>query len=1266
MHHEQATQTPLSTAAIRDPCITGVFQSFRSRDKVIRIEAVLHPATNTFVILWSDIRQCFPGLTRLQHKDIYVPLVRGPTAYRVTPHGIEYQPGIILDVIHDPFAMQPVKIRCNKRHEPEPAVDAESSAPVSIGSAAFVSSQGTQLPLAVAPTKAVQTPTPLSFTTPAASTARPFTPKVLPQPSSTQSSSSSGPSTKVAVSSSALNSDSDEEFIPPSLQSKIPPKEIDPAVIKEFVHVATSTAVVNHPIGDHFIDLATMLHKAFGPTTPDDIHNYRPRPDQSSRPVSLQPKDGLKLPTASIPALGAVKENPPAPLQPSTASLDSKAESSSSGQVPVLNVVADFGEGSSPGAGPNAKIQKRKGRTLRRTKEFTLEDQEDAQLQLMSTATAKQILLLGGKSSVKSGQQSSSSSTSPAKAGGAPTIHDIVAHRAKDVMAARYDWLDSPCSKMFIILPRRDDIASVADVKTLTWQDFDVHFLCDCLDIPGAGIDVNGLFKNSDRDGTGALIPKSTFTEDGVEIEPIRYTGHNYIPHLNIDESCNLSLQKECLAVGPYLMAVLEMLEFGVVIGGKTKVMALQDMDERKKVMYSMAFLMMQGVEASHQLFARGLSSLDEVKPIAPLKPSELADFYRNTISVKRPLGTRIPFRTPEGDVRWVCSTHWNQLTEWKLISRAFDFSKHPDSEQTAFHMNLGTFVVTLKTRERAREFYDLVSCMKSTAVVSFFLDWNLTAEDELELATVPGRMLAACVKIQMRDWEEYQNNIHAHPGFGHGYFKVVLDALKNKQIQAFSIEKRTPGDSADPVDDLYAYKSSVYLDPVLARFCRDQGSSKVQLGLLVTDLDKAVGLVRKGLQGFHSLSKLTLESSYWDHINIDFNANGTAADDVEDTAYVEESEIDYFNRRTSDTITVRTYLSAGTSLLRTNALKDINIRISFPDDGPRIREMIKHSRRLSRIELSIENKDDPCQVFEFFKALMVDHPSLESFQLRKDWGKNNKSNFIWHGVSDRSKMTLAIQSYAEDKIGPLLQKFGSCLLQLYIHNINQQDSVILEKVTGSRKGLKLMAITLVDACALTQPALDDLAKVVLRLNLQRFSITGTVALRTAGRLADFMRVVATKITDIHLFGEHSKVILTELGKRMPESSRMTQLLELKLSGPFDATTKDLTWMRSLFKKELPLSTIELHKVNLSHQGWMTLAHEIDFEHLKYFRVGPEISLKPEAIAAFANLVPENSELENFHLDTDGMKEVHCLSYKAALLPKLRKKTALVSIGRYF
>ncbi|KAG0366283.1 hypothetical protein BGZ54_005583 [Gamsiella multidivaricata] len=830
-------------------------------------------------------------------------------------------------------------------------------------------------------------------------------------------------------------------------------------------------------------------------------------------------------------------------------------------------------------------------------------------------------------------------------------VLDIVARRVKDILTRRYTWLESPCPKLFVILP--GDFEELHSVGAQSWLDFDLHFVCDCGDLRGSD------FHNA--------CPNRAKGADGCDCTPHVDWGFEGYPQ-----------QKDLLKFGTYMMAILEMLEYGVTINGVIKVSPLKDMQLRKRVMYSMVFLMKQGIETSHQMLAKGYSSLDEIEPVAPLKEAELVDLYRSRISERRPFRSSYPFRTIDGDIRWLCRAHYAAHTPTQTLVYAPVHSNDHPGLQFVLDMGMGALVATLNTPQQATLFYRAVENMPTVPVISFFLDWDLSFQDTNDLEQAIEKFSASCIKIYVRDQQDEVD----HPvGLYHRSTVALSYGLLNENVQAFTIERRVPGDGAnESVDELFASKGIVYLDPVLVRFTRElTNPKKIQLGLLVMDLDKAARSLRSLMGGYGRLSKLTLEASYWDHIDIDFGIDNLETDlnlngdpqlsdlsgSMDDTAG--DGTIEFFNKRKCDAITVRTYLSADTMFLRTHVLKDINIRISFPEDGPRIRELIKNNHRLTKMELSIDSKDDPCQVFEYFKALMNNHPSLDSFHLRKDWGKNNKSTFVWHGVSDRSKMTLSIMSYAEDKIGTLLQKFGACLLQLFIHSINIQDSIILEKVTRTRKGqLKLVTISLVDVFSVSLTALDELAKVVLRVPLQRFQITGTVNPRTTSRVGEFMTTVAAKITDINFYGEHTKAILTDLTKRMPESSNMELLDELKLSGPFDATTKDLTWIRSVLQKPMPIHTIDLHKVNLSHQGWMTLAQEIDFQRLKYFRVGPDVPLKIEAVKAFVNAVPAKSELENFHLDSGGLKELHCRAYKAKVLAHLKKRTALVSIGRYF
>ncbi|KAG0302856.1 hypothetical protein BGZ98_007177 [Dissophora globulifera] len=829
---------------------------------------------------------------------------------------------------------------------------------------------------------------------------------------------------------------------------------------------------------------------------------------------------------------------------------------------------------------------------------------------------------------------------------------DIVQHRVKDILAKRYTWIESPCPKLFVILPTDPDA-----FPHQSWSDFDLHFLCDCSDITTQG---------------------NRFVANCSSIAGSEDSACHCAPHL-LPNVRGFWQQKDLLKFGNYMLAILEMLEYGSRADGTGLVPLLKDLKDRKRVMYSMVFLMKQGIESSHQLLAKGYESLDDIKPVAPLTELELMDLCRTRINERRPFRHINVFQTLEGDVRWMCNEHCSKHEPIRNIDTGLlEIGKPWSFSQYTYEQNFGTIVTTLKTREQALEFYGMIRTRPTVPVISVFLDYALDAVDEHDLFEAVSKLQASCIRICVRDRPE--NKSPTVKGFGHGFYNVILAALGNQRIQAFTLERHVSDEIGNEgVDELFACKGAIYMDPVLARFTREPDPVNIKMGLLVTDMDKAAHELKLAMGGFTNMTKLTLETSYWEHIDIDFSVvDGDDKDDNSDSTAVstsglhedvnKESVVDFFNRRKRDWISVRTYLSADTVFLTTHVLKDINIRIAYPQDGPRIRELIKNNPRLVKIELTIDSKDDPCQVFEYFKAIMSNHPTMDTFHLSKDWGKSSKSTFVWQGVSDRSKMSLSIMSCAEDNIGTLLQKFGACLSQIFLHGISPQDAIILEKVTRTRKSqLKLTALSLFDIFQqFSLGALEELTKVVLRTPLQRFQVTGTVNLKTASRVGDFVSTVASKITGIHFYGEHTKWILSELAKRMPESSNMELLKELKLSGPFDAATKDLTWIRSVLNKPIPLLTIELHKVNLSHQGWMTLAQEIDFKRLEYFRVGPDVPLKNEAVKAFVAAVPLNSELENYHLDSAGLSELSCKVHRATVLQHLRKKTALVSIGRYF
>ncbi|KAF9933260.1 hypothetical protein FBU30_006028 [Linnemannia zychae] len=93
------------------------FQTFRSEREPqgnIQIPVVQHPVEGDLYVIWTDITDCFPGATRIQYDNVFIPMLRNKRCYRVKPHGIRYHPGIVLDVI---YGEQPIRKTKNRSKE---------------------------------------------------------------------------------------------------------------------------------------------------------------------------------------------------------------------------------------------------------------------------------------------------------------------------------------------------------------------------------------------------------------------------------------------------------------------------------------------------------------------------------------------------------------------------------------------------------------------------------------------------------------------------------------------------------------------------------------------------------------------------------------------------------------------------------------------------------------------------------------------------------------------------------------------------------------------------------------------------------------------------------------------------------------------------------------------------------------------------------------------------------------------------------------------
>ncbi|KAF8951413.1 hypothetical protein BGZ52_011980 [Haplosporangium bisporale] len=1016
------------------------YQRFRSRDTVIRIEAHRHPGRSGPVIIWSDIQACFPGVVRIQDQDIYIPFERDEDLYRIKPHGINYRPDTILDVIYrDDKALSKGK--------------------------------------SYAKSQPVQSTPPTSGNT--------------KQPA----------------------------FPPVPIRIEIPSS------------VASSPAELSSGL--------QSTNNDHGDSTPDESGNIQSTPEEEiTDPRETNSEDPSNI---AEPQTDDQEQDPYVSAEQSTSGSHDISQEPTSQDEFLEAMEMDEGSDHSGVASP-----------------------PDSEIIDTSITTI------------------------------------IMQYRIKDILARRYTWLESPCPKLFTILPVKD--FDISRLPTLSM--FRVHFLCDC----------GGVTK---IDGEQDMSP----------------------PHLPAREEPYVIKSDNIIAkYGTYMMAVLEMMFY----------MKLVTLDKRtvERIRYAVTFLLTKRIQSSIRFHDRKINSLDEVPVIEPLDNTSLKELYtQHLVDAEQPLGGFRAFQTDQGDIRWVCILHLSEYAPNTVFERPTRFLGHPSSLRGAYWASLGIFRVIVKDRERAKDLYQLIQSLVSVPLMSFFLDWDVLPQDVVDLAEAVSLFPTSCVMINVR--EDPIDNTDPW-GLGHPYNPVVKAAFNNPRIKAFSLEKR----KLDISDEFGSFERSFYLGSVIVKFKRDlKTPSKTMFAALVTDMDEALGTLRASLEGLDRFSELTLEVGFWDQATIKFAA------DESDYELVNTEDWFSSDARHMEAIELRAYSSTDTVLLDAKCLTDVMINFKFPADGPKIRNMIKNNTRLKKLELSITEADDACQIFEYFKALLANHPSLDSFHISQEHFHARTSVYTWEGVADRAKMTLGIECSAEDRIGTMLQKFASCLTTLMIYGLGVQEALILEKVLRPKKGpFKLRSIFLLNVCALSVEAMDSLKKIVQRDTAPEFSISGSVDTKEIGPLADFLIAVAPKVTRLHLYGQHVREIYMELETRMPESAEMDRLTELLISGPLkvESVESEMKWLRSILKKPVPLTTLEIKSADLGHDGWMMLVKEVNFTGLSDLIISPARPIKIKVLEAIVDAVPENSSLGAVVVTCEEMPQARREEFREILLKKMK------------
>ncbi|KAG0259282.1 hypothetical protein BG011_002747 [Mortierella polycephala] len=849
------------------------------------------------------------------------------------------------------------------------------------------------------------------------------------------------------------------------------------------------------------------------------------------------------------------------------------------------------------------------------------------------------------------------------------TISGVVGHRVKAILQKRYHWLNSRCSKLFFILPVDDNESLKAEMDAdasdnMTCSDFRIQFCCDCGGVYGPWSE---LFLHWDTTG-GEL----------------RYTIKKH-------------KQEEFLKTyGEYIMGVVEILKYGVRLNGIVLYVPHPDQEIQKRLSLSLKFLQSQGFPTSKQHFrlvsGHDSATLATVKPILPLDEKDMMALpeYFDTPRGVYSFGGMNAYLTTEGDVRWVSLIHLINMSPDDELKAVMDFSKHPASQVSEFDGSLGAFRAIITTRERARDFYALAGKLTTICALRLFLDWEITQQDLKELQHAMAKIQAAVVKVMLRREPNHRRDF---PIFDSGFAGVVMEALVNKRIEAFLIEH-----GSDDPPSVYGYNERHCFDSSMtdgSHFLRDTITGKLKVNLHVPNIDNALTMLRSTIKGLHHLSELKLTLDFWKSIEIKFIKPGQPGSEIVDKNYMASNPALFFaNRGGLDTINYTCHIEEMIDLwtLRSTALVDLHVGYSFAKNRNLIRDAIKMNRNLRALHLWNDAMDDPSQVYEAYKSIMANHPTLTTFEIQQKHAPGCLSEFQWRNMSDRAKMTVSVRSHPMDKIANVLQKYPTLISTLNMDGLPAQDAAVLEKSFRPKKGpFKLHDLSISDPESMEIIALEDLKKVIMRGNIPGVRVYCGYSMskekinpseENANKVVDFVMAIRPKITEFNIYGEWCSLVIKAIEDRLMDSVSMPRLTSLTLMSESQQPLKLPTWVMLFLAYKsrndrmqglhadppvtiAPLKTIFLSHFEVSEAEWMAVMTMIDFEELKELRLTLAAPISQASLMILVDRIPAVNKLQSISIEAPSLDDKESIQCANAIYRKVDNKHVAVMINRY-
>ncbi|KAF9121932.1 hypothetical protein BGW39_010152 [Mortierella sp. 14UC] len=777
------------------------------------------------------------------------------------------------------------------------------------------------------------------------------------------------------------------------------------------------------------------------------------------------------------------------------------------------------------------------------------------------------------------------------------TIEDLVKRRVQNILKQRFSLTEFNHSRFFFFLPILEDAPAItgagspnhADISIVTnpLRDikFQLYYLCDCGDIPG--FEGRWYPHWHTNDGESALSPTSNESFTLAKLEGI-------LP-----------------AIGEYTMGVLEMLKYGVYVDKVPHA--------AHRVSLAIKFLQWKGIRSCEEFLVKMSSGsegavtesmLERLEPIAPLDWGARSDFenclYR--LSTRKHPGL-YPCRASEGDCRRVCQEHLFSMIPQSAMEKASRFSEDPSSSESQFDFRRGTFDSRIKCMQRAREFFRLAAQMSLMPVFRVSLEWELSPEDEQEVAEAVCGLSAAELQLTVPAGTGVQDTVAS--GFMHGFEPLILAALNNHNIDEFDLYKRPSNAGQDLPQFLKrsSNNSSSILKSDSIIFSRGMRGDRMSAALSVRDMGRAISSVGRGARGLSRFCSLYVNMSDAPAFTLMFARPGGRASefDPEEFSFGHGGLLSFFEKgQWRDKAICVPGRALDIKVSQLGYLTEVVMGVLFEQERVKLRDLVRLNAGLKSLELRCEDDDDPSSIFESVKAFILKHQRMEQFKIvkRQICQPRDESVFLWKSPWDPVKTRLEVSCYGEDKIQSMFQRYTSSIERLWVSELQPDEAAVLEKSLRSKKGpLALNHITIVDVHLMEPPVCDNLQRIILRYDIDEVVIEGTVdpdevpvgsgqqvdewdlpdgfddgyALRywqeqkaaAVEVWADFLLAVRSKVTKLVVRNDPLNRVFKALESRMKAGSLdMPRLRSLNLASDMEAGLFADRWLEALLRSK--------------------------------------------------------------------------------------------------